>query len=170
MVDPERGLEGSLAVLSEDAPERFLRFYDRLRARIVKRLGSGRLPQRLTEVLLLAPDLFILLVRLFLDREVPQASRQLIGGALLYFVVPIDLLPEAFLGVGGLADDVVLASAVAAHIFSSDLRPFVERHWSGTSSLEGALERVSASAQSLLGHDLHSRLLRMVDGRSGQGR
>jgi uncharacterized membrane protein YkvA (DUF1232 family) len=148
--------------LEDVAPARLLAFYDRLRSRLTKGLESGRFPNRLTDVVLLAPDLFILLVRLFLDREVPRASRQLVGGALLYFLVPTDLLPEAFLGIGGFADDVVLAAAVVSHVFSSEMRPFADRHWSGTMDLENALERVATSAQSVLGHDLHGRLMRLL--------
>ena len=48
--------------------------------------------------LLLVPDVFILLVRLALDKDVPGSARAMIGGALAYFVLPFDLLPEAILG------------------------------------------------------------------------
>ncbi len=153
----------------EIEPRRLFSFYDRLRARIETRLQSGRLPKRTADVLLLAPDLFMLLVRLFFDPEVPRSSRQLVGGALLYFLVPTDLLPEAFLGLGGFADDVVLAAAVVSHVFSADLRAFADRHWSGDVELENALQRVADTARSLMGFDLHGRLLGFVTGRGRRG-
>lgn len=141
--------------------ERLLRFYDRLRSRVAKPM-EGKVGERLTGTLLLAPDLFILLVRLFLDPRVPGASRSLVGGALAYFVLPADLLPEVFLGVGGYADDVVLAAAVVSHVFSRELRPFVERHWSGPGNVQQALEDAVRAGEALLPSRLYDRLARVL--------
>ncbi|HVS03498.1 MAG TPA: hypothetical protein VMT16_12065, partial [Thermoanaerobaculia bacterium] len=67
-------------------PKRLLGFYDGLRVRVTRTVEqrAGRLGQRTVEVLLLVPDMFILLVRLLLDPEVPKSSKTLIGGALAY--------------------------------------------------------------------------------------
>jgi uncharacterized membrane protein YkvA (DUF1232 family) len=168
--EDERG-EPSRGGAAEEA--RLLRFYDRLRERMSQRL-TGRVGGRATAALLLAPDLFILLVRLFLDPRVPGATRSLVGGALAYFLLPADLLPEVFLGVGGFLDDVVLAAAVVSHVFSGDLKPFVERHWSGTQSAPAAIEDAVRAGEALLPSRLYDRLARVlarhgVDlGRSGR--
>ncbi|HVR28688.1 MAG TPA: DUF1232 domain-containing protein [Thermoanaerobaculia bacterium] len=143
------------------AEERLLRFYDRLRRRVAGRVAS-RVGERSADILLLAPDLFILLVRLFLDPRVPAATRSLVGGALAYFVLPADLLPEIFLGVGGFLDDVVLAGAVVSHVFSSDLRPFVERHWSGRHDAQAAIEDAVRAGEALLPSRLYERLARVL--------
>jgi uncharacterized membrane protein YkvA (DUF1232 family) len=100
----------------------------------------------------------MLLVRLFLDRAVPASSRSLVGGALAYFLLPADLFPELFLGVGGFVDDVVLASAVLTHVFSRDLRPYVERHWSGRGNVRTALEDAIRAGGALLPARLMERL------------
>ena len=74
-----------------------LSFYDRLRERVVvavERRG-GRLGSGAAEVLLLAPDVFMLLARLSLDREVPKTARALVASTLAYFILPVDMLPEA---------------------------------------------------------------------------
>jgi uncharacterized membrane protein YkvA (DUF1232 family) len=146
-----------------DAAEeaRLLRFYDRLRERVSLRL-KGRVGDKATGALLLAPDLFILLVRLFMDPRVPGASRSLVGGALAYFLLPADLLPEVFLGVGGFLDDVVLAAAVVSHVFSGDLRPFVEQHWSGPSRAQTAIEDAVRAGEALLPSRLYDRLARVL--------
>ena len=120
----------------DSASERLDRFYDRLRRRMAEPL-AGKVGEPLADTLLLAPDLFVLLVRLFTDRGVPAGSRSLVGGALAYFLLPADLLPEVLLGAGGYLDDVVLAAALVSHVFSSELRPFVERHWSGRGNVHG---------------------------------
>ena len=150
------------------ATERLLGFYDRLRERVRTAVADrgGKLGDRAAEALLLAPDVFILLVRLTLDREVPAASRRLIGGALIYFVVPLDLLPEAFVGPVGFLDDLVIACAMLGEAFGRDLESYTDRHWSGSEKLATVLGDVARGADSLLGADLHERLRRFL-GRRG---
>jgi len=147
------------------AEQRLWRYYDRLRERFLDACGLGEGSRTWPQTLLLAPDLFVLMVRLFLDRELPKASRQLIGGALLYFLIPVDLMPEMVLGVGGFLDDVVVAAAVLSHVFSDPVAPFAERHWSGSSDLRRVLSDTIATARSLLGQDLYRRLARVLRGR-----
>jgi uncharacterized membrane protein YkvA (DUF1232 family) len=141
--------------------EKLERYYDRLRRRMVEPL-AGRVGEPAADVLMLAPDLFVLLVRLFTDRNVPAGTRSLVGGALAYFVLPADLLPEMLLGVGGYLDDVVLAAALVSHIFSSDLRPFVERHWSGRGNVHDALESAVRAGEALLPSRLYHGLARVL--------
>jgi uncharacterized membrane protein YkvA (DUF1232 family) len=116
----------------------------------------------LADTLLLAPDLFVLLVRLFTDRGVPAGSRSLVGGALAYFLLPADLLPEILLGAGGYLDDVVLAAALVSHVFSNDLRPFVERHWSGRGNVHRVLEDAVHAGEALLPSRLYQRLATLL--------
>ena len=133
--------------------------YDRLRRRIVEALERrGRLGRALSEPLMLAPDLLVLLARLCLDRDVSPASRQLILGALAYFLTPVDMLPEAFLGVGGFLDDVVLASLVLSHSLDAELEPLAVKHWSGNQNLRVVLADVSGAGAALLGVSLYERL------------
>jgi uncharacterized membrane protein YkvA (DUF1232 family) len=141
--------------------EDFGRFYDRLRRRIAEPI-AGRVGEPLADVVLLAPDLFVLLVRLFTDRDVPAGTRSLVGGAIAYFVLPADLLPEMFLGPAGYLDDVVLAAALVSHVFSSDLRPFVERHWSGRGNVHDALESAVRAGEALLPSRLYQGLARVL--------
>src|SRR4051812_50076673 len=104
---------------------------------------------------MLVPDVFILLVRLTLDREVPGSTRALIGGALAYFILPFDLLPEAILGGAGYLDDLVLATAVLSQAFGGDLEPYARKHWSGSEDLRGVIRDISETAPSLLGQNLY---------------
>ncbi|MEM9405253.1 MAG: DUF1232 domain-containing protein [Acidobacteriota bacterium] len=134
-------------------------FYDRLRRRMRRSLLEERgLAPGTVDALLLAPDLFVLLVRLSLDARVPAADRALIGSALLYFVAPFDLVPEALLGAGGFIDDVVLAATLLTHALGPDLEQVAAEHWSGREALRKTLARLMASTTSLLGPG-RSRLL-----------
>ena len=141
--------------------ERLLAFYDRLRVRMEAAL-SRRIGGPASAALLAAPDLFVLLVRLFFDSEVPQATRALIGGALVYFVLPVDLVPEALLGFGGFVDDVVISATVLAHVMATDLKPVVVRQWSGSRHLHAVLADAAGAADALLSSRLQSRLAQVL--------
>jgi len=145
----------------DDLPSRgLLSFYDRLRERVlaaIERRGS-KLGARTAEALLLVPDVFILLVRLALDREVPKSTRLLVASTLAYFVLPIDFLPEAVVGVGGFADDLVLAVAVLSQAFGHELEPYAERYWSGSKKLRTVLGDVLEAAHALVGYNVYERL------------
>lgn len=141
-----------------------LSFYDRLRQSTVQGLEkhAGKLPADAARMLLLVPDIFILMVRLTLDKSVPRGARAMIGGALAYFVLPFDLLPEAILGPIGYMDDLVLAVAVLSQVFSGELEPYARKHWSGPQDLRIVLRDVTETSQALLGVNLYGRLRKLL--------
>lgn len=163
MEERERRSERALSGVDPDAElptTGLLSFYDRLRERVVAAAEgkSGKLGPGAVRALLLVPDVFMLLLRLSLDKSVPASTRMLIGGALAYFVLPIDLIPEGIVGVGGYVDDLVLASAVLTHAFSGELEPYARRHWSGSEDLRVVLRDVAFTAENLLGTKVYGRL------------
>jgi len=141
-----------------------LSFYDHLRRRVLRTVErrGGRLPEDAVRMLLIVPDVFILLVRLALDKDVPKPARVLVGGALAYFIMPFDLFPEAILGPIGYMDDLVLATAVLAQAFGGELEPYARKHWSGSEDLRVVLRDISESAHSLLGHKLYEKLKKLM--------
>lgn len=174
--DPALAEEESSAALSSSLSEDhaegadggpssgLLSFYDRLRERIIHAVEKrgGRLGEGAVRALLLVPDVFMLLVRLSLDRDVPGSARALIGGTLAYFILPIDLFPEALLGGIGFMDDVVLAAAVLAQAFSGELEPYARRHWSGSEDLRVVLRDITTTAHSLLGENLFNKIKNLL--------
>jgi len=149
---------------TDGASSGLLSFYDKLREKIVHAVEKrgGRLGEGAVRALLLVPDVFMLLVRLSLDRGVPGSARALIGGTLAYFVLPIDLFPEAILGGIGFMDDIVLASAVLAQAFSGELEPYARRHWSGSEDLRVVLRDITSTAHSLLGESLFNKVKNLL--------
>ncbi len=164
----EEEAEEALAGGAEVSDAKLLSFYDRLRGRILSTIErrGGKLGEGAVKALLLVPDVFILLARLTLDKNVPGPTRALIGGALAYFVLPTDLLPEMIFGGAGYLEDLVLASAVLSQAFGGELEPYARRHWSGPEDLRVVLRDISHTAQSLLGTNLYDRLRRLL-GRRG---
>ncbi len=140
-----------------------LSFYDALRERVTTALSRwGKWGGPTAEALMLVPDVFFLMARLTVDHSVPATVRKTLGGALIYFLVPVDLLPEVLLGPGGYLDDVVLASAVLAQALGPRLEEHAERHWSGRGEVRAALAAVVGVAEELLGERLYSRLARLL--------
>jgi len=144
-----------------------LSFYDRLRERVARasERRGGRIGGSAADALLLVPDIFILMARLALDRSLPQSSRILFAGALAYFLLPTDLFPEAFVGVGGFIDDLVIGVTVLSHAFGDELHTYTDRHWSGSRDLARVVGDVSATAESLLGGKIYRRLQNLLASR-----
>jgi uncharacterized membrane protein YkvA (DUF1232 family) len=167
---PDRG--ATVVAASRPAPAapaplaggKLLRFYDRMRAQLLQAAGrkSHKLGKPAVEALLLVPDVFVLLVRLALDKQVPAESRALIGGALAYFLLPADLFPEALVGGVGFLDDLVVASAVLSNALGGELEPYARKYWNGDQELRETLRDISTSAGALLGRNLHGRLRRVL--------
>lgn len=156
----------------EAGSERHFEFYDELRERVqewVRRRSGGRVSEETLEMVLAAPDLFMLLLRLAADPRVPRASRTLFATALAYFVLPVDLFPEAVLGAGGFVDDVVLAASVLMHALGRDLEPLAEQAWSGTGAMRDRLRWILERAGRVLGPRLSRRVERFLEKRGVGG-
>jgi uncharacterized membrane protein YkvA (DUF1232 family) len=91
-------------------------------------------PGLVLDLVRLLPDCATLLRRLWRDPALPLGSRLLLGGAALWVVSPIDLVPE-FLPVVGALDDVVVV-AVALRLALRRVPPEVLlRAWPGDPGL-----------------------------------
>jgi uncharacterized membrane protein YkvA (DUF1232 family) len=86
-------------------------WYDLWRGRIQNWIQENT-DHQLASVLLLLPDLLALLVRLAGDRRVPFLLKAQLLGAAAYVISPIDLMPEAVLGVLGLTDDLTVLALI----------------------------------------------------------
>ncbi len=142
-----------------------LSFYDRLRRRIIvaiERRGS-KLGTGTVEALLLVPDIFMMLVRLTLDKSVPRSTRTMVAGALAYFIMPVDFLPEMVVGAGGYIDDVVLALMVLSQAFDEKLEPYAEKYWSGSQPLRVVISDILTAAKGLVSSNVYSRLVSVLD-------
>jgi uncharacterized membrane protein YkvA (DUF1232 family) len=133
-------------------------FYQALRARIADWLESKGKGFRHAQLLLLAPDLFHLLTRLMLDRRIPVAEKAGLGAALAYFISPIDLLPEAFLGPAGYIDDVALAAFALSRLINAGHGAVAKELWAGDGDLLDAIQQILEVADQALGSGLWERL------------
>ncbi|MDF2067003.1 DUF1232 domain-containing protein [Bacillus sp. Cr_A10] len=140
-------------------------FYEKLRVKMTDFLESktGK-ASKFAPYLLFAPDLFHLLVKAMVDNRIDTKSKTLIGSGILYFITPIDVLPEGLVGPGGFIDDIIVATFVINMLLNKFSPDIIEEHWAGDHKLLDALKKISESSNSLLGklpaRSLLSRLLK----------
>jgi uncharacterized membrane protein YkvA (DUF1232 family) len=114
------------------------------------------------EYILLAPDLFHLLTKLSLDKDVPESKKLKLFAAIAYFISPIDLLPEALLGPAGFLDDIALSAYVLNDIINNVDPLIVRKNWAGESDILSLVKTILANANEFLGSGLWKRLKKRV--------
>lgn len=127
-------------------------FYEKLRKKITTfletRSGSA---SKFAPYLLFAPDLFHLLTKSMLDQRIDGKSKALIGSGILYFIAPIDVIPEGLIGPGGFIDDIIVATFVVNMLVNKFSPEILEEHWVGEQKLLDALKKISETSDGLLG-------------------
>ena len=157
-------LEESLEEATADVPpDRAERFYDRIRTSIHRYVEKrGTAIEKTAEYLLLVPDFFILLWRLVNDGRVNAKNKVLLGSGVAYFIFPLDLLPEAFLGPLGYVDDLVLSVFILNKILRDTDVEIIREHWSGSEDVLATIQKVLNAADSLVGSDIVKKIKRIV--------
>ena len=95
-----------------------------------------------TRLLTLVPNLVTLFRGLLGDHRVPVATKLLLGGALVWIVSPIDLVPE-FVPVLGPFDDAIVGALVLRHVVRRAGPDVVAAHWRGDARTLAVLLRVA---------------------------
>jgi uncharacterized membrane protein YkvA (DUF1232 family) len=86
--------------------------------------------RRLKNLLLFIPNMFILCVRLLADSRVPVTERALVGGAIIYALIPLDLIPDMLPFVGQIDDAYLIALSLLRLMERTD-PSIVREHWKG---------------------------------------
>ncbi len=132
-------------------------FYRRIRKDISKWLEKNS-SNKWAEYILLAPDLFYLLTKLVMDDSVPVKKKAVLGAAIAYFISPIDLLPEAFLGPFGFLDDIAVAAYVLNDLLNELDPQIVLKHWAGEHDLLYSIKNIIINSQQMLGADIVKKI------------
>ena len=160
-------LARSVSDIAESVPVnegRAQRFYDRVRGSIqeyVERKGGGALGKT-AEFLLLVPDVFILLWRLSKDNRVEGKNKVLLLSAIAYYIFPLDIMPEAFLGPIGYLDDLVFGVYVLNRIVKDTDASVLRQHWSGSTDVLESIQKVLNAADQLVGTEFLGRIKKMM--------
>jgi uncharacterized membrane protein YkvA (DUF1232 family) len=135
-------------------------FYMKLRRRMVAFASSpSGQKHRFREVLLLGPDLLHLCIHLLKDPDVPGRHKAKLAAAVVYFISPLDLLPEALFGPIGYLDDIALTAYVLNAMLNEVPEHVVNRYWAGDRDLFPIIRGIVMGVDRMLGKGLWSRVL-----------
>ena len=131
-------------------------FYIKLRKKIETYLREH--DNQYADYLLLAPDLFHLLVRLSIDERVPVKKKAKFALVIAYFISPIDLLPEMLLGPLGYLDDIALTAYVINQYVNETDSTIVRELWAGDQDILSALKNIIDTADKFVGSGIWKKL------------
>ena len=135
-------------------------FYQQMRDSIRGWVKGKGVDYKFTDYLLAAPDLFHLLCKLAIDKEVPASEKAKLAGAIAYFISPVDLIPEAISGPVGYIDDVAMAALVVNSIINKTSPEIVQRHWAGDKNILELVQQILQVADEMVGSGLWAKILK----------
>ena len=106
-------------------------------------MSALQVRSRAKNLLLIIPNLLLLCARLLTDSRVPAAERAMVAGAIVYAIVPFDLIPDMLPFVGQI-DDVYLIALTLLRLMERTDPKIVREHWAGGGDV---VELVGAAAQ-----------------------
>ena len=109
-------------------------------------MSELNLRSRMTNLLLVIPNLLLLCARLMVDPRVPAKERLLVAGAIVYAFMPLDFIPDMLPFVGQV-DDLYLIGLTLLRLMSVSDPRVVREHWRGGGDvveLVGASTRIAA--------------------------
>ena len=110
------------------------------------------------DYILAAPDLFHLLCKLTADSEIPSNKKLKLVAGIAYFISPIDLLPEAFLGPIGYLDDIAVTAYILNDLINEVNPQIVRNHWAGDSDILDLIKTILANADKMIGSMLWEKI------------
>lgn len=135
-----------------------LDFYQQMRDSIRIWIKDKGVNYKFADYLLAAPDLFHLLCKLAIDKEVPVKEKAKLAGAIVYFISPFDLLPEALSGPLGYIDDVAMAAFVLNNLINKTNPEIVRRHWAGDKNILDLIQQILQVADEMVGSGLWAKI------------
>ena len=136
-------------------------FYKKIRKQITEFLEKQNFEYG--HLLLLAPDFFHLLVKLSLDKRVPKNKKIKLGIGIAYFILPFDILPEAFLGPIGYMDDLAVAAYILNDFINQGNMDIVYEYWAGDSDVLASVQNILTVADKYFGQGLWDRIKRKIN-------
>ena len=105
-------------------------------------MTTWQMNRRLKNLLLFIPNMLLLCARLLTDSRVPATERALVAGAIVYAIIPFDLIPDMIPFVGQIDDAYLIALTLLRLMERTDPK-VVREHWRGGGDV---VELVGAAA------------------------
>ena len=123
-------------------------------------MSDSNLRSRMTNLLLIIPNLLLLSAKLMVDPRVPAKERLLVAGAIAYAFIPFDFIPDMLPFIGQV-DDAYLIALTLLRLMSVTEPRVIREHWRGGGDV---VELIGATAL-LAGRLLPRRIRRVLTSR-----
>lgn len=127
-----------------------------------KRKERSETRGRMKNFLMFLPNLVSLVGRLIKDGRVPSKEKALFGAALVYFFVPIDLIPDFFPFIGQV-DDIYLIALTLMRLLGGTDPAVVRQHWKGGGDIVALVQLIVGLAPKFLPRRIARILVAKVD-------
>jgi uncharacterized membrane protein YkvA (DUF1232 family) len=139
------------------------RFDNQIRLLVLeKQMTKSTLRARMKNLLLFVPNLVLLCGRLMVDPRVPTKERVLVGGAVVYALVPLDLIPDMLPFIGQVDDAYLVALSLLRLATVTDPN-IVREHWRGGGDVVELIGATAMIASKLLPKKLRRVLTARVE-------
>jgi uncharacterized membrane protein YkvA (DUF1232 family) len=105
--------------------------------------------RRLKNLLMFIPNMVLLCVRLMTDPRVPGTEKALVAAAVLYAIIPLDLIPDMIPFVGQIDDAYLIAITLLRLIDRTEVS-VVREHWRGGGDVVQLIEATAQMTAKLL--------------------
>src|SRR5688500_11105940 len=112
-------------------------------------MARSNLRSRMKNLLMFIPNLILLCGRLLVDPRVPAKERLLVAGAVIYALVPLDLIPDLIPFVGQIDDAYLISLTLLRLMTVSDPR-VVQEHCRGGGDVVELIGSMATIAAKLL--------------------
>ena len=112
-------------------------------------MAESNLVPRMKNLLLFIPNLVFLCARLMVDPRVPTKERVLVAGAIVYALMPFDLIPDMLPFIGQVDDAYLIALSLLRLTTVTDPN-VVREHWRGGGDVVELLGATAMIASKLL--------------------
>ena len=124
-------------------------------------MSKAQLKSRMKNLLMFLPNMVILCAKLMVDSRVPRTERALFAGALIYFIIPFDFIPDMIPFVGQI-DDLFLISLTVLRLIDRTDDMVVREHWRGGGDIVALAESAATVAPLLIPRRISRVLLSRV--------
>lgn len=105
--------------------------------------------RRFKNLLLFIPNMLVLCARLMADPRVPGTEKALVAAAVVYAIIPLDLIPDMIPFVGQVDDAYLIAVTLVRLIDRTDAN-IVREHWRGGGDVIQLIEATALATAKLL--------------------
>ena len=113
------------------------------------RKEKSELKSRMSNFLMFLPNMLKLLGKLLTDARVPLAEKALFAAAIVYVIVPLDLIPDVFPFIGQI-DDLYLVALTLLRLLNRTDENVLRQHWEGGGDIVKLADSIAGIAPMLL--------------------